>query len=280
MKSWRRVLAIPVLALTLVAMAAQPVSASPTLIQGDFPGLSDSWVSQASINSGQFISQSFLASSDVDLTDLKLGIRAYTPGLAPTAPLLVQIYATTVVDYGASGSRYVPTGVALSSVTVAAVDVPDGGVAGVALEVSLPTPLPLQAGSHYAIVASSTGTRLGWVDKSADPPGIDQPVVTHGAISNLGAWFANAPAFYFEAYGVPRVSSSDSGDAPADVLQQFGRANANSCDAVANAALNWAGAAAGGWADSWAQWVNDGKGGHVCTRSLYWTPSGQWAIRP
>ena len=164
--------------------------------------------------------------------------------------------------------------------TVAAADVPDGNVAGVALDVSLATPLALQAGVHYAIVASSTGTRFGWVQQSVDPPGIDQPVVTHGAISNLGAWFANAPAFSFEAYGVPRVSPSDSGDAPADALQQFGGSDVHSCDALADAALNWGGAASGGWANSWAQWMNDGTGGYVCTRSLYWTPSGQWAVRP
>jgi hypothetical protein len=280
MRVWLRIPAIAIVSVALAALGAPLAAASPSLIQGDFPGLAASWVSQASINSGQFISQSFLASSDVDLTDLKLGIRASTYPLVPTAPLLVQIYATTVVDYGASGARYVPTGVALSSVTVAAADVPNGGVAGVALEVSLPTPLPLQAGSHYAIVTSSTGTRLGWVVKSADPPGIDQPVLTHGAISNLGAWLAIAPAFYFEAYGVPRASPSESEDAPADVLQQFGGAVAHSCDALANAGLNWGGASAGGWANSWAQWVNDGTGGYVCTRSLYWTPSGQWAVRP
>lgn len=275
-----RSLVIAIVSVVLIGLGVQPAAASPLLIQGDFPGLAASWVSQASINSGQFISQSFLASSDVDLTDLKLGIRAYTSGLAPTAPLLVQIYATTVVDYGGSGSRYVPTGVALTSVSVASADVPDGSVAGVALDLSLPTPLPLQAGSHYAIVASSTGTRLGWVQKSADPPGIDQPVVTHGAISNLGAWFANSPAFYFEAFGVPRVSTPESEDAPADVIQQFGRTDAHTCDAMANSALNWAGAAAGGWANSWAQWMNEGTGGFVCTRSLYWTPSDQWAVRP
>lgn len=275
-----RIAAIPILTAVLFAVSAQPAVASPTLIQGDFPGLAASWMSQTSINSRQFVSQSFLASGEVDLTDVKLGIRAYTYGVPPTAPLLIQIYATTVVAFGGSGSRYVPTGVALSSVTVVPADVPDGGVAGVALDVSLPTPLPLQAGSHYAIVASSTGSQLGWVLKSTDPPGIDQPMVTHGAISDLGAWFPDSPAYFFEAYGVPRVSPSDTGDAPSDVLQQFGRTDADSCDALADSALDWAEAPAGKWANSWAQWMNGGKGGYVCTRSLYWLPSGQWAVRP
>jgi hypothetical protein len=68
-------------------------------------------------------------------------------------------------------------------------------------------------------------------------------------------------------------------DAPPDLLQQVGASNTGSCSAFVDATLNWAGAPSGGWATSWAQWMNQGKGGAVCTRSLYWLPSGRWSVR-
>ena len=67
---------------------------------------------------------------------------------------------------------------------------------------------------------------------------------------------------------------------PPDLLQQVGAPSASSCAAVIDTTLNWAGAPSGGWGTSWAQWMNQGKGGAVCSRSLYWLPSGKWSVRP
>ena len=69
------------------------------------------------------------------------------------------------------------------------------------------------------------------------------------------------------------------GDPPPDVMQQVGAPSAGTCATFSDSTLNWAGAPSGGWGTSWAQWVNDGRGGIVCTRSLYWMPSGRWSVR-
>jgi len=68
-------------------------------------------------------------------------------------------------------------------------------------------------------------------------------------------------------------------DPPPDVLQQVGAPSTGTCATFTDSTLNWAGAPSGGWGMSWAQWVNQGRGGAVCTRSLYWLPSGQWTVR-
>jgi len=73
--------------------------------------------------------------------------------------------------------------------------------------------------------------------------------------------------------------SVTSGDAPPDVMQQVGAPTTGTCATFIDSTLNWAGAPDGGWGTSWAQWVNQGRGGAVCTRSLFWTPSGRWSVR-
>ena len=63
------------------------------------------------------------------------------------------------------------------------------------------------------------------------------------------------------------------------ILQQFGRPVTGTCDAAQPPGLNWSGVASGGWTESWAQWVNGGGGGAVCTRMLvYSTAQGRWII--
>lgn len=72
-------------------------------------------------------------------------------------------------------------------------------------------------------------------------------------------------------------SSSSSSSAPAPVVQEFGTPASGTCVDAAPATLNWGGASSGGWSESWAQWMNGGRGGAVCTRSLvYSTSSGRW----
>lgn len=73
--------------------------------------------------------------------------------------------------------------------------------------------------------------------------------------------------------------SVTSGAAPPDVMQQVGAPTTGTCATFIDSKLNWAGAPDGGWGTSWAQWVNQGRGGAVCTRSLFWTPSGRWSVR-
>lgn len=66
---------------------------------------------------------------------------------------------------------------------------------------------------------------------------------------------------------------------PPPIIQQFGKPVSGTCDAAASATLNWAGVAGGGWGDSWAQWMNAGLGGPVCTRTLSYSLSQRkWVI--
>lgn len=72
--------------------------------------------------------------------------------------------------------------------------------------------------------------------------------------------------------------SSTSGIGPSPVVQQFGRPGSGTCEGVASSDLNWAGAESGGWSESWAEWMNGGLGGAVCTRTLtYRSSTGMWS---
>jgi hypothetical protein len=73
--------------------------------------------------------------------------------------------------------------------------------------------------------------------------------------------------------------SQEDGLLPAPVMQQFGKMTPGTCDAVAPESLNWSGVASGGWTQSWAEWVNSGTGGAVCTRTLVYSSSqSRWVV--
>jgi hypothetical protein len=73
--------------------------------------------------------------------------------------------------------------------------------------------------------------------------------------------------------------SAAEGSAPLPVTQQLGRPIVGTCAEAAPASLNWAGVASGGWGESWAQWMNGGLGGAVCTRTLvYSTSQSRWIL--
>ena len=57
---------------------------------------------------------------------------------------------------------------------------------------------------------------------------------------------------------------------PPPVLQQLPAPDTGSCDLIVTT-YDWGGASTGGWSRSWAQWVNDGRGGPVCTRTLVYS---------
>lgn len=79
--------------------------------------------------------------------------------------------------------------------------------------------------------------------------------------------------------GTSSVSLTPLPPPPPPVLQQFGRPASDTCDAAAPATLNWAGVAGNGWTPSWSEWMNGGRGGAVCTRTLvYNTQQARWTI--
>jgi hypothetical protein len=74
-------------------------------------------------------------------------------------------------------------------------------------------------------------------------------------------------------------SASSSSSTPNPIFQQFGKPSFSTCDAVAPESLNWSGVVSGGWGESWAQWMNGGNGGAVCTRTLvYSTAQSRWIV--
>jgi len=73
--------------------------------------------------------------------------------------------------------------------------------------------------------------------------------------------------------------STDAISGPAPHIQQFAMPETGTCDEAQPEGLNWGGVASGGWSDSWAQWMNDGEGGEVCTRTLiYNTSKAAWEV--
>ena len=72
-------------------------------------------------------------------------------------------------------------------------------------------------------------------------------------------------------------SSTDASSGPAPAMQQFGKPESMTCDEAQPEGLNWSGVPSGGWGESWAQWMNGGNGGTICTRELVYR-AGTWAI--
>jgi hypothetical protein len=74
-------------------------------------------------------------------------------------------------------------------------------------------------------------------------------------------------------------SGGSSSSSPLPVVQAFGKPASGTCDASQPAGLDWAGVPSGGWANSWAQWMNGGNGGFVCTRTLiYSATQAKWIL--
>jgi len=75
----------------------------------------------------------------------------------------------------------------------------------------------------------------------------------------------------------PSPSSGSSTPGPSPIIQQFGHTVGTTCDEAAPSELDWAGVSSGGWGRSWAQWMNVGLGGEVCSRTLaYDAASARW----
>ncbi len=53
-----------------------------------------------------------------------------------------------------------------------------------------------------------------------------------------------------------------------DWLQQVGVPASGSCADVPSTVGHWIGAPIGGWSLTWAEWINEGQGGPVCSREL------------
>jgi hypothetical protein len=109
---------------------------------------------------------------------------------------------------------------------------------------------------------------------SADATIFTEPAssLTPSPNTMIATWAATGGGFTSRSSS----SSSSTDPGPAPVVQQFGRPASGTCADAAPITLNWGGASSGGWSESWAQWMNSGNGGAVCTRTLSYS-AGAWS---
>lgn len=254
----------------LVAIAAvimgAPTQASGQLDQGatfDGSGIADEiFISGSSV---QRLSQSFTAGATGALTSVDVGI---SQSSSPTTLTIAIFDAASGVPIGTSLASRTLTGADLTAVTAGQALVP----------VSFLSPLSVTAGATYAIVASTTDSlpaKFNWYWAAPYARG------TAAYDDGLGSgWNALGYDLTFATYVISDPAPpSRRPDSPAAITQQFGKADAASCVATAPESLNWAEVPGGGWSESWSQWMNDGTGGVVCTRTLVYNDAqGGWTI--
>jgi hypothetical protein len=149
----------------------------------------------------------------------------------------------------------------------------------------------LTPGTYWIGVRGTSGTNPGQSVCVTDSGSSQSPWYINNASSadwyitqNNGTSYSSGTAGNYVPFvslsGSTSSPGSSSGSfAPAPLLQQFGKPSSGTCDAAAPATLNWSSVSAGGWSESWAQWVNNGNGGAVCTRTLsYSTTQSRWVV--
>ena len=88
----------------------------------------------------------------------------------------------------------------------------------------------------------------------------------------------NSATLYVYYSSGSRSSAGSGTSGPPQVLQQIGVQSAG-CVSVVRPDLDWSGIASGGWSQSWAQWMNNGLGGEVCTRTIvYDAATSGWSV--
>ena len=110
---------------------------------------------------------------------------------------------------------------------------------------------------------------------AVSPVGTQTPIGGAGGTLNLFVTYSSGGGGGGGGGGSSSSSSVSTGPAP--IPQQFGLPASGTCDEAAPADLNWAGVPSGSWGISWAQWMNDGNGGAVCTRTLNYVGTG-WTV--
>lgn len=264
-------LAFPVATASLTPAWAStpPANAGATLDQQtDFEPL---YSNSVAVGVGQQYAQIFTAGLSGSLTKVALGIAKPNNNANVPAYLIVSIYQS---------SSDVPTGSALASTTITDfVHVPTDSqmlASRRTFDVDFTSPTSVTEGSTYAIVAeaANNGRNFNWYLASAYEGG-------EAAYNDRGRGWTADPGIVlvFSTYVLIPSSSSASVPNLAPVLQQFGKPLSGTCEEAAPLSLNWGGAEGGGWGESWEQWMNDGEGGSVCTRTLVYSNAlGHWVV--
>ena len=154
--------------------------------------------------------------------------------------------------------------------------IPSSSGCSTAFDVVLDSPAYITAGNLYAFVVSATKTgdqTIGGL-RLLQSAGATYSAGNKAESTNAGSsWTPDDRNFLFTTY-VDIGSPS-----PDPILQQFGKPASGTCTDTAPPHTQLPGAPSGGWGESWAQWVNDGNGGAVCTRTLiYRTALSRWIV--
>jgi len=249
----------------------------------------------AAVMSGGLITQTAQASTlDIDyLTTSKPGDNtlansaAYAQSFSPTiSGQLTSVGVVLQRNSGSSGvltfavegaaSNKTPNGTRLATESVANTLIPE---AKGEITVNFTTPTSVEAGNRYTLVLEpDTGANYNWY--FADTLYTDEAWASKSSGSNWGAAETNSTqAFGIYITATQPTPAAEAPTSPAAHIQQFGLPDGQTCQEAAPEELNWSGVAPGGWGQSWAQWMNDGLGGDVCTRMLVMdTATSQWAL--
>ena len=110
-------------------------------------------------------------------------------------------------------------------------------------------------------------------------PGPTTKVLTITQVGRIAVWTSVFKGYITINGSGGGVTNSSEIQGPQPIMQQFGKPAQVSCNIAQPAGLNWAGVPSGGWSESWAQWVNGGRGGAVCARTLSFNNSiGRWVL--
>ena len=112
---------------------------------------------------------------------------------------------------------------------------------------------------------------------SSSPVRVVDTAFSGGSIVGVSA--TTYATFVWNSTGSAGSAARVLGVGIADVLQQIPVDGTEECTKIDRPELDWAGVPSGGWGLSWAEWVNERRGGVVCTRTLrYWQSPGRWEV--
>lgn len=146
-------------------------------------------------------------------------------------------------------------------------------------DISLDTPAPVTAGGFYVFVVSATipGAQIS----AADGLVLQSSNITTYSNGNRSRSLDSGTTWTAVTNrNILFTTYVDIGSPPPDpILQQFGKPVSGTCLDAAPTNTQLPGAPNGGWGESWAQWMNGGNGGAVCSRRLiYSTVQSRWLV--
>lgn len=211
--------------------------------------------------------QSFSPTISGQLTSVGLVLQRVLPS-PPSGTRL------TIAVEGADSK--VPNGVRLATASVLDSLIPDGKGE---VTVNFTTPTSVEADNRYTLVLEApAGTNYQWYFSNtlyAEEAWAYKPSGSNWGSANTD--FTQAFGVYIAAAQPRPVAQAAA--SPAAHIQQFGLPDSQTCQEAAPEDLNWSGVGSGGWGQSWAQWMNDGLGGEVCTRMLvYSNAQDRWIL--